>query len=71
MCKFVYNYHKYNELADSLANTKMEEVKDKFKIPTFGYREYKAPLTPQMKQRLSRFYAWTNTKDFNEYSDIK
>lgn len=67
-----HNGNEYNELVDALANDKMEEVKDKFKIPTFGYREYKAPFTPQIQQRVIKFIKWTETnEDFKAYSDTK
>lgn len=64
-----HNGNKYNELADSLANDKMLEVKDKFKIPTFGYKEYKQPMSEQLRRRVTRFFGWTETNAFSEYSD--
>lgn len=62
--------NEFNELADSLANEKMMEVREKFRIPAYGYKEYKQPFTESEKLRLQRFNKWMGeNKDSFNYCD--
>lgn len=65
-----HNGNEFNEIADSLANERMMELRTKFRIPTYGYKEYKGPLTDSEKSRLMKFSEWMdNNTDSVEYHD--
>lgn len=61
----------YNEQADALADSRREEVRVKFRIPVYTYKEYKRPFTEEEKLRLRRFNEWmSDSPDYEQYSDM-
>lgn len=65
-----HNGEEFNEMADKLAEARTEEIRDKFRIPVYDYKDYSRPFTEEEKARLNRFNDWIyNNSDAIEYRD--
>ena len=56
----------FNEMSDELAQSRMEEIREKFRIPPYTYMS----LTESERARLNRFNVWMQTNsDAAQYRD--
>lgn len=65
-----HNGEEFNEMADELAESRTEEIREKFRIPVYTYKDYSRPFTDDEKVRLRRFENWMDSNsDAIQYRD--